>query len=64
MKNWYWILAGLGMAIVISLLFMFLLRCLVGCIVWFSCIGVILAFAGAGLIFLFNGGAFKGTAAD
>ena len=52
------------MAIVISLLFMFLLRCLVGCIVWFSVIGVILAFVGAGVIFLYNGGAFKGTAAD
>lgn len=43
---------------------MFLLRCLVGCIVWFSAIGVIVVFIGLGVIFLFNGGAFKGTAAD
>lgn len=52
------------MAIVISLIFMFLLRCLVGCIVWFSCIGVILVFILAGFIFLYNGGVFAGTAAS
>ena len=43
---------------------MFLLRCLVGCIVWFSCIGIILVFIGIGVIFLYNGGSFKGTAAQ
>ncbi len=59
-----WLLCGLGMALVISLLFMFLLRCLVGCIVWVSCIGIIVVFIGLGILFLFNGGAFKGTAAD
>lgn len=35
---------------------MFLLRCLVGCIVWVSCIGSILLFAGLGLLFFYNGG--------
>lgn len=49
----------MGMAVVISLLFMFLLRCLVGCVVWVSCIGVILVFIGLGIIFLYNGGTFK-----
>lgn len=57
-------MCGLGIAIVISLIFMFLLRCLVGCIVWFSCIGIILVFIGLGVLFLYNGGAFKGTVAD
>lgn len=36
---------------------MFLLRCLVGCIVWTSTIGSILIFAGLGVLFLYNGGA-------
>ena len=51
------------MSVFISLLFLFLLRCLVGCIVWVSCIGIILVFAGLGAIFLYNGGVFSGTAA-
>jgi len=62
-NNWYWLLCGLGIAVVISLIFFFLLRCIVGCIVWLSAIGIILVFIGAGVIFLYNGGAFKGTAA-
>ena len=41
---------------------MFLLRCLVGCIVWFSCIGIVLVFVGLGLFFLYNGGVLSGTA--
>lgn len=51
------------MAVFVSLLFMFLLRCLVGCIVWVSCFGIILLFAGLGLMFLYNGGVLSGTAA-
>lgn len=35
---------------------MFLLRCLVGLIVWLSIIGSILAFAGMGIIFIYNSG--------
>jgi len=54
----------MGIAVVISLIFFFLLRCLVGCIVWVSAIGIILVFVALGLIFLYNGGAFKGTAAQ
>lgn len=52
------------MTVVISLVFMFLLRCLVGCIVWVSCIGIVLVFAGLGLIFIYNGGVLSGTAAS
>lgn len=54
--NWQWILAAAGFSIVVSLLFMFLLRCLVGCIVWTSILGSILLFAGLGIIFLYNAG--------
>lgn len=35
---------------------MFLLKCLVGCIVWTSILGSILLFAGLGVIFLYNAG--------
>lgn len=52
-----WLLCGVGIALVVSLIFMFLLRCLVGCIVWVSSIGIILIFIGLGVIFLYNGGA-------
>jgi hypothetical protein len=55
------LIAGVGFAIVISLIYMFILRCLVGLIVWLSVIGSILAVAGLGVIFLYNAGvgAFK-----
>ena len=49
-------MAAVGFAIVVSLLFMFLLRCLVGCIVWLSILGSILAFAGLGVVFCYNAG--------
>lgn len=35
---------------------MFLLRCLVGCIVWLSILGSILTFAGLGVLFCYNAG--------
>lgn len=41
---------------------MFLLRCLVGCIVWLSIIGSILVFVGLGVIFLYNGGTISSSA--
>lgn len=53
-NNWQWLLAGVGFAVVSSLIFMFLLRCLVGCIVWLSILGSILVFAGLGVIFCYN----------
>jgi len=46
----------MGFAVISSLLFMFMLRCLVGLIVWLSIFGSILVFAGLGVIFLFNAG--------
>lgn len=55
-NNWQWLLAGLGWAVLISFIFMFLLRCLAGCIVWCSLFGVIFFFIGLGLIFLYNAG--------
>lgn len=51
-----WLLAAVGFAVVVSLIFMFLLRCLVGLIVWFSIIGAILGFAGIGVLFCYNAG--------
>lgn len=55
-NNWMWLLAAVGFAVVVSLIFMFLLRCLVGLIVWFSIIGAILGFAGIGVLFCYNAG--------
>lgn len=55
-NNWKWLLAALGWAIVISFFFMFMLRCLAGCIVWCSLFGLIIFFIGLGLIFLYNAG--------
>jgi solute carrier family 44 (choline transporter-like protein), member 2/4/5 len=51
-----WLLAAFGFAILISFIFMFCLRCLAGCIVWFSILGIIVFLALAGLIFLNNAG--------
>lgn len=41
---------------------MFLLRWLVGCIVWVSVIGSIAIFAGLGVLFLYNGGTISSSA--
>jgi len=62
-NNWRWLLVALGGAIVISFIFMFLLRCLAGCIVWCSLFGLIIFFIGTGLIFLYNAG-YLGAAKD
>lgn len=61
-NNWQYLLAGLGWGIVVSFVFMFLLRCLAGCIVWCSLFGIIIFFIGLGLIFLYNAG-YLGAAA-
>lgn len=55
-NNWHWLLAATGVALVISFIFMFLLRCLAGCIVWLSLFGIMFFFIGTGLIFLYNAG--------
>lgn len=44
------------MAVLIAFIFMFLLRCLAGCIVWLSLFGTIFVLLGLGLIFLYNAG--------
>jgi hypothetical protein len=57
-NNWQYLLAALGFAIVVSFIFMFLLRCLAGCIVWCSLFGIIFFFVGLGFVFLYNAGYF------
>lgn len=61
-NNWQWLLVALGWGIVISFIFMFMLRCLAGCIVWCSLFGLIIFFIGLGLLFLYNAG-YLGAAA-
>lgn len=61
-NNWKWLIAALGWAILISFIFMFMLRCLAGCIVWCSLFGIIFFFIGLGLVFLYNAG-YLGAAA-
>lgn len=56
MQNWQWLLCALAAAIIISLVFMYSLRCLAGLIVWLSAIGIIVVFALTGIIFLANAG--------
>lgn len=48
-------------AVVVSLVFMFLLRCLVGCVVWGSILLTIALFIGVGIIFLVNAGVIGGS---
>lgn len=55
-NNYQWLLCSIGFAVLVSLLYMFLLRCLVGCIVWGSILMTIALFAGLGVIFLVNAG--------
>lgn len=49
-------MAATGVAFLVSFIFMFLLRCLAGCIVWLSLFGTIFFLIGLGLIFLYNAG--------
>ena len=56
MNNWQYLLAALGFAIVVSFIYMFLLRCIAGCVVWCSLFGIILFFIGIGLLFLYSAG--------
>ena len=46
----------MAIAVVISFVFMYTLKCLAGLIVWLSAIGIIVAFALGGFIFLYNAG--------
>lgn len=59
-----YLLAALGFAIVVSFIFMFLLRCIAGCVVWCSLFGIILFFIGIGLLFLYSAGVIGGSSAN
>jgi hypothetical protein len=61
-NNWLYILAGVGMAVVMSFVIICLLRCFVGVIVWASILGIIVLLSGVGFIFLYNGGALSSYA--
>lgn len=61
-NNWHWLLAAAGVCLLISFIFMFLLRCLAGCIVWLSLFGIMFFFIGLGLIFLYNAGYMQSAA--
>jgi solute carrier family 44 protein 1 (choline transporter-like protein)/choline transporter-like protein 2/4/5 len=50
------LLAAFGIAVLISFIWMFCLRCLAGVIVWASIFGIIIFFACIGVIFLYNAG--------
>jgi solute carrier family 44 (choline transporter-like protein), member 2/4/5 len=47
------------LAILISLVFMFCLRCFAGCLVWLSIIFLILLMVALGILFCYNGGAIS-----
>ena len=49
-------LAGVGIAVVMSFIFMYTLKCLAGLIVWTSLIGIILLFGAVGFVFFYNAG--------
>ncbi|CAI5768123.1 Choline transporter-like protein [Podarcis lilfordi] len=44
-RSWYWILIGLLIALVLSLVFLLLLRCIAGVLVWIIIVGVLVAAA-------------------
>ena len=50
---------GVGIAVVMSFIIIFLLRWFVGVIVWASIFGIIILLSGIGIIFLYNGGALS-----
>lgn len=53
-------MGALGLSVIISFIFMFLLRCIAGCVVWLSLILIVLGTVAMGIIFLYNGGAISG----
>jgi len=54
---------GLGVAIALSFIFMYTLRCFAGLIVWTSLIGIILLFSIAGFVFFYNAGIISSVTA-
>lgn len=47
------------LAVLLSFIFMFILRCFAGCFVWLSIILLVLVSAAAGILFCYNGGAIS-----
>jgi hypothetical protein len=52
-------LAGFGFAIVLAFILMFLMKWIAPLLVWFSIFGIIIIFAGVGVIFLYNAGTLQ-----
>ena len=58
MQNWVYLIVALIFAIVTGFIFMCLMRCFAGCIIWFALFSVVFLFLGLGLIFLYQSGAY------
>lgn len=48
----------MGVAIVISFIIMFLMKCIAGFVVWVSIIGTIMSLIALGLLLMYSGGQF------
>jgi len=57
-NNWKLLLAGFGVAIVLSFVVMLFLRWFAGCMVWLSIIGLLVFLIGLGFILAYSGGLF------
>lgn len=55
-NNWQYLLISAGVAVIISFIVMFFLRCCAGFIVWISLFAIMFLLIGLGLIFLYNAG--------
>lgn len=49
------------MAIIVSYIVIFLMRCFTGCVVWIAILGVFAALTGLGFILAYSGGLFGAT---
>lgn len=49
------------MAVVLSFVIMFLMKCIAGIVVWVSIIGTFLSLVALGLLFMYSGGQFGST---
>ena len=49
-------LASAAVAIVISYIYLFLMKCMAGCLVWFSVLGTVIGIAGiGGILYVYSG---------
>ncbi len=49
-------MAAFGFSVLVSFIWMFALKCLAGCIVWTSILGIIFGIVGLGVVFIYNSG--------